>query len=48
MHILIADEDGISRKTLAAASTAKGHTVHVAADGAEAWLLFQDHSQGQL
>jgi DNA-binding response OmpR family regulator len=37
MHVLIAEDDAVTRLTLSAALKGMGHEVTVAADGAEAW-----------
>lgn len=40
MHILIAEDDLLSRKLLATNLKEMGHTVDVASDGQEAWEMF--------
>jgi len=41
MHVLIAEDDAVTRLTLSAALKRMGHEVTVAADGAEAWSDLQ-------
>lgn len=41
MHVLIAEDDAVTRLTLSAAIKGMGHEVSVAADGAEAWADLQ-------
>lgn len=43
MNILIADDDSVSRRLLQRTLENWGHTVHVAADGEEAWTLYQQN-----
>lgn len=42
MHILIAEDDKVSRQLLTSTLTAWGHTVHPVTDGNAAWEAFQD------
>ena len=41
MHILVVEDDPVTRRTLHAVLTAQGHTVHEAEDGSEAWGAWQ-------
>jgi DNA-binding response OmpR family regulator len=42
MNVLVADDDPVSRRLLQSYLQKWGHEVTVAADGAEAWRLFQE------
>lgn len=42
MKILIAEDDGVSRRVLETRLEKWGHQVVITKDGAEAWKTFQD------
>lgn len=44
LRVLIADDDAISRRTLQRAVEQAGHQCLVAADGTQAWEMFQQHA----
>jgi CheY-like chemotaxis protein len=43
MNVLIAEDVAVSRRILQLAVERHGHTCLVAANGAEAWTLFEHH-----
>src|SRR3954465_10676598 len=48
MHVLIADDDDVSRLALEAMLMRRGHVVVRAADGSEAWKVFQEKDPPKL